>query len=58
VVVKSSFTTLLATNPNPVDVVLTTGTDRYCMSFGGTPKFSANKKYLATGAAAPSTCPP
>jgi len=50
----------LASNPDPVDVVLTTGTKKYCMSFGGTPTptFVAGRRYSAKNASAPGACPP
>jgi len=43
-------------DPNPVQVVLEIGEHRYCLEFGGTPKFKADKKYLATKASAPTAC--
>jgi hypothetical protein len=46
----------LATQPPSVNVVLEIGAHRYCLDFGGTPKFKANKKYLATKAPAPTAC--
>ena len=46
----------LATQPPSVNVVLEIGAHRYCLDFGGTPKFKANKKYLATKASAPTAC--
>ncbi|HEV7734785.1 MAG TPA: hypothetical protein VGR62_21625 [Candidatus Binatia bacterium] len=47
----------LATNPNPVSVVLSIGGKGYCLTFGGTAKFTAAKRYSATRAPA-GTCPP
>ncbi len=47
----------LATNPNPVSVVLSIGGKGYCLTFGGSTKFAAGKRYSATSAPA-GTCPP
>ena len=47
----------LAANPDPVDVVLQTGTKKYCMTFGGTVRFTANLLFNAKDAAAPGACP-
>jgi glucose/arabinose dehydrogenase len=47
----------LTVNPDPVDVVLSTGTKRYCMSFGGTVRFTANMLFNAKDAPT-GTCPP
>ncbi len=48
----------LASDPNPVSVVLTTGGTHYCMTFGGTPKFAPDKLFSAVNAPAPGGCPP
>jgi glucose/arabinose dehydrogenase len=47
-----------ATSPNPVTVILSIGTRRYCATFGGTTKFTASKSYSAKLAPTPSSCPP
>ena len=47
----------LAGNPDPVDVVLQTGTKKYCMTFGGTVRFTASLLFNAKDAAAPGACP-
>ncbi len=48
----------LAANPDPVAVVLQTGAKHYCMSFGGTTSFLANRTYSGKGAPPPGSCPP
>jgi glucose/arabinose dehydrogenase len=47
----------LATNPDPVSVVVTIGGREYCASFGGSVSFTAGKHFLAKAAAAPGACP-
>ena len=47
----------LAAPPAPVDAVLAVGSNRYCMSFGGTLVFKPGKKLTAKKAPAPATCP-
>jgi len=47
----------LAADPRPVSVALGAGSERYCMSFGGSITFKAGKKFLATGAPAGAPCP-
>src|SRR6185369_12168785 len=37
----------LATAPDPVGVTLTAGDFSYCLSFGGTVKFSSGRSYIA-----------
>ena len=46
----------LAANPDPATVLLATGTERDCLSFGGG-RFVAGKKYLATHVLPPAACP-
>jgi hypothetical protein len=43
-------------DPNPVNVVLAIGEHRYCLAFGGKAKSTADKRYKATKAPAPTTC--
>lgn len=45
----------LATDPGPVSLVFTSGSDRYCLEFGTT-KFRADKIFTSRGAAAPAVC--
>jgi hypothetical protein len=52
----SSLTHSLASNPDPVTVTLELGDQHFCARFGGSPKFTAGKKYLAKDAPAPSNC--
>jgi glucose/arabinose dehydrogenase len=48
----------LASDPNPVDVVVTLGTRRYCMHFGGTQVFKPGKQFVAKDAPTSPGCPP
>ena len=48
----------LGTDPDPVSIVLTTGNQKYCMSFGGTTKFKQDRSFTAKNAPAPGACPP
>jgi hypothetical protein len=43
-------------DPNPVAVVLAIGEHRYCLAFGGTPKFTPDKRFKATKAPTPGAC--
>jgi CSLREA domain-containing protein len=53
----SKLTHTLGADPNPVWIVLTIGTNRQCMSFGGAkPKFAAGKRFTSKGAPRPSSC--
>jgi hypothetical protein len=47
----------LMANPNPVAVVLTLGSEAYCLSFGGDTTFTTNARFRARSAPAP-TCTP
>jgi glucose/arabinose dehydrogenase len=47
----------LASDPEPVNVVVTIGGRTYCASFGGTTSFSPANRFKAKGAPAPATCP-
>jgi hypothetical protein len=57
-VVKGELGLLLANDPDPVAVVVTTGAERYCTAFGGTVVFDADLKYVAKDAGAPQGCGP
>jgi CSLREA domain-containing protein len=47
----------LGADPNPVWIVLTIGTSRHCMSFGGSkPKFVSGKSFASRGAPRPASC--
>lgn len=48
---------VLAADPDPVHVVLTIGTTRYCASFGGSTSHKAGKSFIAKSAPAPAACP-
>jgi CSLREA domain-containing protein len=53
----SKLTHTLGTDPNPVWIVLTIGTRRQCMSFGGPkPKFAAGKRFTSGRAPRPASC--
>jgi hypothetical protein len=47
----------LGADPDPVDVVLRFGSQKFCMRFGGKTKFKAGKKFIAKKAPAPAACP-
>ncbi len=47
----------LATDPQPVSLVFSSGPKPYCMSFGGTIKFKVDRSFSAKDAPAPASCP-
>ena len=47
----------LASDPSPVDVVLTIGTRKYCMHFGGLETFKPGKQFTAKDAPTSPGCP-
>ena len=47
----------LMTDPQPVHVELRLGAQRYCMTFGGSVTYTADKKYLAKSAPTAAACP-
>jgi Ca2+-binding RTX toxin-like protein len=49
---------LLAGTPDSVAVVITVGDQRYCTTFGGKTKFTANKQFSAANAPRSPSCPP
>ncbi len=48
----------LASNPDPVDVVVTLGTRNFCMHFGGVQVFKPGKQFVAKDAPTSPGCPP
>jgi len=53
----SSLGHTLATNPDPVVVVVTVGARNYCMNFGGTASFLTDRRYRATESGLATSCP-
>ena len=54
----AELTHSLAGSPRPVDVVLTTGIKRYCMTFDGVQTFKPGKSFFTAKSPAPPACPP
>jgi hypothetical protein len=48
----------LAVDPDPVEVTLILGNQRYCMRFGGQTRFDESRRFIAFDAQAPGACPP
>ena len=48
----------LGSDPDPLEVNLIIGNQRYCMGFGGETDFDAARSYVAKNAPAPGACPP
>ncbi|HTN78312.1 MAG TPA: hypothetical protein VMK16_01465, partial [Acidimicrobiales bacterium] len=48
----------LGVDPVPVEVTVTLGGHRYCLAFGGTSTWKADKLFKATNAPAPASCAP
>ena len=48
----------LASNPDPVEVSLVLGNQRYCMGFGGDASFEQDHRFVAENAPLPGACPP
>jgi len=57
IVGSGSFGFSLEAEPDFVDVVLTLGNLRYCMTFGGEATFAPGRKYVAKDAPVTSLCP-
>ena len=47
----------IATNPDPVRVVVKIGGQQYCMRFGGIPRFTPGSRYVSKDSSAPDICP-
>jgi polyvinyl alcohol dehydrogenase (cytochrome) len=57
VVGRGPLAQTLATDPDPVTVVLQVGGRRHCMNFGGRTRFVAGTRFSATNAPPPPSCP-
>jgi hypothetical protein len=53
----AGFAHTLATDPDPVRVVVKIGGQQYCMRFGGIPRFTPGSEYTSSDALAPDICP-